>query len=440
MNKIDGKGQVSAKDVSEIDVSESAAMIDLRKSDLKKSEPENILADVANVPAFQLGGWTVFPARNLIRWTASEPMSATPAEEQRQLEPRLMRLLCLLASAADSVVTREEITEKLWPSVIVNENSLTRAVSDLRRTLLAPGATSSTRKSDALIETVPKRGYRLSVMPQVAIATQAIKQRSLAARAQDGALALPVRPTAMQWLHRWTPSIAACLILALAVILRTGDGGPSSRDPSPLLAHLGEMGQLSETGSGVNLAKPEKPALLDTGKPDAQPAHPAGYKQWQDLVLPSHEQTGSEISDNALDQTAEHLGITALGTADSTMLKALRTSTSALGSGQSMLTPDGQLLAYVDHRDGISSLTLRPALSTGEPWVAFTTDENIYHLQWSPLDAGILVTVGQDSKDNDHTAYLRLMLLDLDTLMLHELYRRDIPADDDWLRSTGKLT
>lgn len=424
---------VSEMDVSEMDVSESAAMIDL-----KNSAPEDVRTDVANAPAFQLGGWTVVPARNLICWTGAVSVSSTTAEEQRQLEPRLMRLLCLLASAADSVVTREEITEKLWPSVIVNENSLTRAVSDLRRTLVAPGATSGTRKADTLIETVPKRGYRLSVVPKPAAAAWSLKQQSLT---QDRRPVLPVRPTAMRWLHRWTPSIAACLILALALILRTGDGGASSRDASPLLAQLGDLGQLAETGSGsANPEKPQQPALLDSGKPAVQGAHPEAYTQWQDLVLPLHEQAESEISTHTLDQTARHLGMTALGTADSTMLEALRTGTSARGSGQSMLTPDGQILAYVDHRDGISSLTLRPALSTGEPWVAFTTDENIYHLQWSPLDAGILVTVGQDSKDNDHDAYLRLMLLDLDTLMLHELYRRDIPADDDWLRSTGKLT
>ncbi len=104
-----------------------------------------------------------------------------------------------------------------------------------------------------------------------------------------------------------------------------------------------------------------------------------------------------------------------------------------------MLTPDGQLLADVDYRDGISSLNLRPAMTEAEPWVAFTTDERIFRLQWSPLDAGILLTVGQTADNKERASYLRLMLLDLETLAVHELYRRDLPIDA-WPNAIGNLT
>lgn len=81
--------------------------------------------------------------------------------EVRTLEPRLMRLLTLLAATPGRVLTRDALIAELWPRVIVNENSLTRAVSELRRKL----ETDST--SAPLIDTIPKTGYRLSAACRV---------------------------------------------------------------------------------------------------------------------------------------------------------------------------------------------------------------------------------------------------------------------------------
>lgn len=79
----------------------------------------------------------------------------------RSLEPRLMRLLSLLAATPGRVLTREFLIEELWPRVIVNENSLTRAVSELRRRLEADSTDAP------LIETIPKTGYRLNPLCEV---------------------------------------------------------------------------------------------------------------------------------------------------------------------------------------------------------------------------------------------------------------------------------
>lgn len=98
--------------------------------------------------AFCLDGWLVKPDSN-------ELIGLTGAQERRSLEPRLMHLLSLLAAAPQRVFSREELMSQLWPRVIVNENSLTRAVSELRKQLALPG--SSTR----FIDTIPKTGYRL---------------------------------------------------------------------------------------------------------------------------------------------------------------------------------------------------------------------------------------------------------------------------------------
>lgn len=97
---------------------------------------------------FSLGDWQVLPELNRLR--------SRGTDAERQLEPRLMKLLCYLVANEDRVLSREELVQELWPRVIVNENSLTRAVSELRKQLQASESTVAN-----YIETIPKRGYRL---------------------------------------------------------------------------------------------------------------------------------------------------------------------------------------------------------------------------------------------------------------------------------------
>ncbi|MEO1118626.1 MAG: winged helix-turn-helix domain-containing protein [Pseudomonadota bacterium] len=73
------------------------------------------------------------------------------------LEPRLMALLDLLVAARGRVIPRGEIEAALWPDVIVGEDTVARAVSRLRRAL------GDSASAPTLIETLPKRGYRLMV-------------------------------------------------------------------------------------------------------------------------------------------------------------------------------------------------------------------------------------------------------------------------------------
>ena len=111
------------------------------------------MADSALNPsldAFQIANWIVDPALNQLRHQLSG--------DSRHLEPRLVKLLSHLARHQGKVVERDTLVEMLWPKVIVNENSLTQAVSELRKQL---GSTSDPNTN--FIETIPKRGYRLAV-------------------------------------------------------------------------------------------------------------------------------------------------------------------------------------------------------------------------------------------------------------------------------------
>jgi DNA-binding winged helix-turn-helix (wHTH) protein len=119
---------------------------------------------------FQLNQWLVDPKANQL-WC-----QALDSKDPLSLEPRIMFLLCILAANAGRVVTRHDLMTKLWPKVIVNENSLTRAVSDLRKTLDMAGGSAAELP---LIDTIPKRGYRLNASVSLATAHSPARRSSV---------------------------------------------------------------------------------------------------------------------------------------------------------------------------------------------------------------------------------------------------------------------
>lgn len=106
----------------------------------------NETPDITRTP-FMCEGLRVEPGRNLII-----------GETQRfAIEPRIMDVFYLLSVNAREVVTREEIISELWGVEFGGDESLTRAISQLRKTFRQAGIDKT------LIETIPKRGYRLAV-------------------------------------------------------------------------------------------------------------------------------------------------------------------------------------------------------------------------------------------------------------------------------------
>jgi len=69
-----------------------------------------------------------------------------------------MAVLNILAEARGEVVTRETLLDRVWPNVTVGEESVTTAISELRR------AFGEKRGSAKVIETVQRAGYRV-VLP-----------------------------------------------------------------------------------------------------------------------------------------------------------------------------------------------------------------------------------------------------------------------------------
>ena len=72
---------------------------------------------------------------------------------ETRLEPRLMKLLCLLAAQPEQLVTRDRIIKEIWNDYGGADEGLNQAISFLRKTLHDAGK--------ELIKTVPKKGYIL---------------------------------------------------------------------------------------------------------------------------------------------------------------------------------------------------------------------------------------------------------------------------------------
>lgn len=94
---------------------------------------------------FRLGSVVVRPSLN----------SITLDGVTTRLEPKVMAVLVCLAEHDGSVVSKDQLIEAVWPDTFVGDDVLTRCVSELRRAL------NDDPKAPRMIETIPKRGYRV---------------------------------------------------------------------------------------------------------------------------------------------------------------------------------------------------------------------------------------------------------------------------------------
>jgi transcriptional activator of cad operon len=124
-----------------------------------------------------------------------------------RLEPKVMDLLFLLAERPGQAFSKDEIMERLWPNVVVGDDTLARAVSRLRKAL------GDDPKAPTFIETLPKRGYRLI------------------APVTDGGSIVAAVPVAVRKRTAWVSAVGAALVLvvvALGVSLVWAPVGPAT--------------------------------------------------------------------------------------------------------------------------------------------------------------------------------------------------------------------
>ena len=93
----------------------------------------------------RIGGWEFSPATGELRRRT----------DVRRLEPRAAKALELLCEANGEVVSQEQLIANVWNGRALSDNSVAVVIGQLRRAL------DDDAREPRLIETIPKRGYRL---------------------------------------------------------------------------------------------------------------------------------------------------------------------------------------------------------------------------------------------------------------------------------------
>lgn len=96
---------------------------------------------------FRVGPWLVQPSLNTISQNGTS----------NRVEPKIMEVLVCLAEHTGEVVPKEKLLQAGWPDTFVSDDVLKRSVSELRHVF------GDDAHESRIIETIPKRGYRLVV-------------------------------------------------------------------------------------------------------------------------------------------------------------------------------------------------------------------------------------------------------------------------------------
>ena len=96
---------------------------------------------------FRVGPWLVRPSLNTISQNGTS----------NRVEPKMMGVLVCLAEHTGEVVPKEKLLQAVWPDTFVSDDVLKRSVSELRHVF------GDDAHESRIIETIPKRGYRLLV-------------------------------------------------------------------------------------------------------------------------------------------------------------------------------------------------------------------------------------------------------------------------------------
>ena len=94
---------------------------------------------------FTVGDWAVDPSANELSRDG----------ETTKLEPKVMRVLCVLAAQPGNVISREELESRAWAGMVVGYDAVSNTIIKLRK------AFGDDSRDPRYIETISKGGYRL---------------------------------------------------------------------------------------------------------------------------------------------------------------------------------------------------------------------------------------------------------------------------------------
>jgi len=284
--------------------------------------PVDVSPSIAADQGFRLLGWTVEP----------DACQLHRDGETVRLEPKVMGVLSYLARRQGQVVSRDELLEAVWPDVVVTDSAVNRCISELRRVF------GDDPRDARVIETIPKRGYRLLPPVEAApakrsepvsepVGASGVGSRSAWARRRGGLLAMQV-------------GLVVAVVLVLLVVGSLGSSHLAS--PSPL-----------ESRPLTSLPGVERDAAIS---PDG--SHVA-------FVWRSPEATSFDLYVQDL-TTSEPLALTATPTHE-------RFPT---------WSPDGRWIAFARFESGACGIFVTSVLGTAERRLADCTRAS--GLSWSP--------------------------------------------------------
>jgi len=166
---------------------------------------------------YRFGKFTVDTGQKVL-WCADQPVRVTP---------KVFDTLLILLQTPRRIVEKEELMNRLWPDVFVEETNLTFNIQQLRKAL------GDSAQQPLYIETVPRRGYRFIAAVEEGLA------ETIWPNSQSSALAEPA-PTS-------PPPPAAVLEPAVAPVSAT----PPRRSFTGPLARQGKL--LASVGLGLVL-------------------------------------------------------------------------------------------------------------------------------------------------------------------------------------------
>ena len=105
---------------------------------MKQQDDEDLLD-------FQLFDCIIYPNLNIIKRSNSE----------QHIEPKAMLVLLALAAKTNTLISRQQLFDQVWPNSFSGNESLSRCISLLRSNL------GESKDGHKFIETIPKMGYRL---------------------------------------------------------------------------------------------------------------------------------------------------------------------------------------------------------------------------------------------------------------------------------------
>ena len=152
---------------------------------------------------FLVGDWCVNPALGEI----------SRGDELVRLEARTMGILSCLAERAGEVVSIDDLLNRVWPGVIVTQDSVYQAVATLRRQL------GDDPKHPTYIANVPRSGYRM--VAKVARLTEGSVPLSRSDRGFPSTEATGIRA---KWAVAATVAVAVTIVVAWSVLVRAREG------------------------------------------------------------------------------------------------------------------------------------------------------------------------------------------------------------------------